>query len=1124
MNIVLRHSKLLLYFASSILVAGLRAQTVTITPANPYIGVGATKQFTATVTGLSNTAVTWSLTGMGTNNPALGKISPTGLYTAPATPPAQNPLTVMATASNGTTIGTTYVLILGSGPTVTSVAPSPVNVGSYTLTVNGTGFVRGAGILCGGIALETTYVSATQLTGVGYLGSPQTIPLTVTNPGTVPSNSVNVTFVTPIGVSPATANVVLGASKTFTASVQSVTWSASAGAIISGGVFTAPTTMPPSNLVTITATGSGGQTGTARVTLIQPAGTVAPPTFSPAAGTYTTGQTVTLSTTTTGASIRYTTNGTTPSETVGTIYSAGFSVAATATVKAIAYKAGLTDSAVVTATYTITPLSTVAAPTFSPAPGTYTSAQTVTLTSATTGASIRYTTDGTTPSETAGTLYTAGFSLGSSATVKAIAFKSGSADSAVVSATYTINTPAVTISVNPTTASLSVGQPQNITPTVTGSSNLGVTWTLSGAGSLSAATSTSGTAITYTAPATITAKTMATVTATSAADSTKSAVTTITLNPPAAITVSPATVSVALNATQTFTASGQTSVTWSASAGSINASGVFTAPSTMTQTGTVIITATGAGNQTGTATVTLTQGTTLVSMAAASRFLQQAAFGPSPADVANVQNLGFQGWLNQQFAMPMVSNYQGAALAGSAQSGLPARFLANAVTNPDQLRQRVGFALSQIGVVSISTLNFNGDIIPYEEMLLNDAFTNYRQILGDITLSASMGTYLNMANNAAANPATGTVANENYAREIMQLFSLGTALLNQDGTRQTDSSGNPIATYNQTNVTELARVMTGWTYAPLSGKGVAFGASIDGSDATQPMVPVASFHDSGSKTLLPDFLNGNGTSPYVAPAGLTPQVDLSQALDNIFYHPNVGPFVGRELIKFLVKSNPSPAYVSRVAAAFANNGQGVRGDMQAVVTAVLLDPEARANDNGQNDQPTDGHLQEPALYIAGLYRALNGTMSDQAYFAFDLTQMGQEVFNPASVFNYYSPNYTLPQSTPPLQGGEFQIYNTFTSLYRANLVLSAFTSSYQNPVQGYGPGTQIDFTPFVTIATNQGVSAMVDALDRALTRGVMPAAMKQIIVTAVQAQSGAITQTESAAYLIATSNYYNVWH
>ena len=435
------------------------------------------------------------------------------------------------------------------------------------------------------------------------------------------------------------------------------------------------------------------------------------------------------------------------------------------------------------------------------------------------------------------------------------------------------------------------------------------------------------------------------------------------------------------------------------------------------------------------------------------------------------------------------------------------------MTNPDQLRQRVAFALSQITVISITKLIWNNNIVPFEQMLANDAFTNYRQILGDVTLSGPMGGYLDMANNAAANPAAGTVANENYAREVMQLFSIGTNMLNQDGSLQTDSSGNPIPTYNQTNVTELARVLTGWTYAQTAGTAPFWGANIDGgtTDMTSPMVAIPAYHDFGSKTLL------NG---YVALANLSPAQDLQAALDNIFNHPNVGPFVGKQLIQHLVKSNPSPAYISRVAAAFANNGQGVRGDMQAVITAVLLDPEARANDNGGNDQVGDGHMQEPALYLAGIVRAFNGSMNSQNYFASDLATMGQDIFNPATVFNYYSPSYAVPAT--PLQGGEFEIFTPFTSIYRANLVSNVF-NNYSGAVQTYGPGMTVDFTPYVALAGTP--SALVDALDITLTHGVMPAQMKQILVTAVQGETnGNLRRVQTALYLIVASNYYNVWH
>jgi len=684
----------------------------------------------------------------------------------------------------------------------------------------------------------------------------------------------------------------------------------------------------------------------------------------------------------------------------------------------------------------------------------------------------------------------------------------------------------------------------------------------------------------YTAPSSMPASGTDTVTAKGPGGSGTAAV---TLLPK--LTVSPATATVTLGSTQQFSASNVTA--WSATAGSVTSTGLYTAPAVMTASGTDTVTATGPGGSgsaivtlqsypapaiqslnpaalplgsftatiTGTgfaATSTATLGGTalivtsqtatalgvsgfasstgsvnlvvsngsaasaplvvqvgnpsaVVSAAASRRFLEQAAFGPSPSDAANVQALGFQGWLNQQFAMPQVSNYS--AQLNADQGGVATQFLANAVTNPDQLRQKVAFALSQIFVTSYLTDIWNSTMIPYEQMLMADAFTNYRQILGDVTLNPAMGQYLSMANNAMGNPAAGTLANQNYAREVMQLFTIGTSMLNQDGSVQVDANNLPLPTYLQPTIAETARVFTGFTYQPASGP-VEWNDYIN---AAGPMVAFVPEHDVGSKQLV------NG---YTEAAGLSPQQDVSNALDNIFNHPNAGPFVGKILIQHLVKSNPSPAYIARVAAAFANNGSGVRGDMQAVITAILLDPEARANDNGGSDQPTDGHLQEPALFIAGMFRAFGGVMSNQNYFGWDLVNMDQDIYNPPSVFNYYAPSFVPPGSS--LLGPEFQIFTPDVALWRANMVGGLFFS-YSNPVLSYGPGTTIDVTPYLALASNPTI--LVAALDLTLTHGTMPAPMKQIVVTAVTDDTGGnLSRVETGAWLILTSSYYNVWH
>lgn len=724
--------------------------------------------------------------------------------------------------------------------------------------------------------------------------------------------------------------------------------------------------------------------------------------------------------------------------------------------------------------------------------------------------------------------------------------------------------------------------PQTISP-AQATVKLGATQQFSSSGATgwtatAGAISTSGL---YTAPSVMPSSSSVTVTATGPGGAASATVTLQVLNPQ---TIAPTIVSVDLGAMQQFTSAGATA--WTAASGTVTTAGLYTAPATLPASGKDTVTATGPNGaasatvtlvppppvitgvgtnnqlplgifsasisgtgfqpsslaalngtalstayasgsltvtgfygQSGPANITVSTGSVTsapfpvqvgisnaqVSAAAARRFLEQAAFGPTPSDAANVQTLGFQGWLSQQYAMPPVSNYS--SITGS-QGGMPALFLTNAVSNSDQLRQRVAFALSQIFVTSVQKLIWNDNMVLYQNMLLNDAFTNYRQIMYDVTLSPAMGQYLDMANNAMGNPATGTLANENYARELMQLFTIGTNLLNQDGTLQLDSNGLPIPTYYQPTIAEFARVYTGWTYAPAPGGQVEWNAYIS---SYGPITPFSAEHDAGSKTLL------NGT---VSPAGITPLQDLNNALDNIFNHPNVGPFVATQLIQHLVKSNPSPAYVGRVAAAFNDNGKGVRGDMQAVITAILLDPEARANDAGGNDQPTDGHLQEPALFLAGMVRAFGGQMNTQNYFPYDLVNLGQDLFDAPSVFNYYAPNYGVPGTS--LMGGEFQIHTPAAAIWRANVVATLF-SQWSNPVQNYGPGTTVDLTPFMALASNP--TTLVNALDLTLTHGTMPAAMKSDIVTAVAGDTiSSLHSVETACYLILTSSYYNVWH
>jgi uncharacterized protein (DUF1800 family) len=491
----------------------------------------------------------------------------------------------------------------------------------------------------------------------------------------------------------------------------------------------------------------------------------------------------------------------------------------------------------------------------------------------------------------------------------------------------------------------------------------------------------------------------------------------------------------------------------------------------------------------------------------ADRFLEQTTFGPTPALVAQVQQSGLSPFLTNQFAAP-ATPYADPAADETSLGPLQQRFFVHALTAQDQLRQRVAFALSQIFVIAGDKISDPTGFTNYLRLLQNDAFTNYRQIMKDVTLSPAMGHYLDMVNNDK--PATGQHANENYARELMQLFTIGTALLNEDGSLQLDSSNNPIPTYTQAQVQEFALAYTGWTYPTMPG---ASQQKHNPQYWTGPMVATDSNHDTTSKQLLQYT---NAASGGLVPGGQSAAQDLDGAIDNIFNHPNLPPFVSRELIQHLVTSNPSPGYIQRVSDVFKNNGASVRGDMKAVITAILLDPEARRGDESTTANAGDGHLQEPILYIAGLLRAF-GAASDGANLAGNGSSMGQNALFPGSVFNFYSPNFVIPGTS--LFGPEFQIYTTATSLNRANFANTFVFGSL-------GSTTTVSFASYASQASNPG--ALLDSLNTLMLHGTMSADMKTSVLTAMQAvpagTNQALQQAQTAIYLIGTSSQYQVQH
>ena len=557
------------------------------------------------------------------------------------------------------------------------------------------------------------------------------------------------------------------------------------------------------------------------------------------------------------------------------------------------------------------------------------------------------------------------------------------------------------------------------------------------------------------------------------------------------------------------------------------------------------------------------------------RFLEQASWGGKgdDSDFNHLRSIGMQAYINEQFNLPpqfvdsstdplftLWSDYPFSAPYPQFYPASPPappcdatcqrdfyslyplqkQFMVNALTQPDQLRQRVSFSFHKFIVVGGQVLNSNQPFwfAPYLQTIDRNSFGNFRSMLYEITLNPGMGEYLNMRGNSVGDRANPT-PNENYAREIMQLFSVGVDTLNQDGTPVLDAQGNRVPTYDQTTIANLARVFTGWDLA--ANKASAVDGSLTAANYQDPMVPNVNRnrYDIAAKTLLTDINHG---SPVVIAAcancttGTSAQqlantqayaiTSLNTAIDNLFNHPNTGPYVCTQLIHQMVTSNPTPAYVGRCSAAF--NGSGVRGDMEAVITAILLDPEARGD--VKND-PNYGHLREPVLLMTHLLRAFNaigdGVLVTSSPNSFS-TALGENIFNPPTVFSYFPADFGLPGTS--LVGPEFGVLDTSTTYARANFMNTLFLANngLGIPVNGTNrpSGTQIDYSSYQALATNP--QQLVDALNAKLMHGTMSQAMNANIVAAITAitNANATTQaqqrTRTAIYLVASAAQYQV--
>jgi uncharacterized protein (DUF1800 family) len=477
-----------------------------------------------------------------------------------------------------------------------------------------------------------------------------------------------------------------------------------------------------------------------------------------------------------------------------------------------------------------------------------------------------------------------------------------------------------------------------------------------------------------------------------------------------------------------------------------------------------------------------------------------------------VINRGFAGWIDDQIATPAsreLPYLQSLTLPPNTQLSQSDRLDAwyrNAVNGPDQLRQRVAFALSEIMVVSDQSalFNFPAALAYYYDLLAQNAFGNFRELMEIVTLNPSMGVYLSMLGNEKPDAARNIRPDENYARELMQLFTVGLVELNPDGTPKLDGQGQPIPTYTQEIIEGFAHVYTGWTF----GGSVAFHQP--SFDFLRPMQAFPAYHDTGPKTLLRGV---------VIPAGQTPEKDLDDALDNIFNHPNVGPFIAKALIQRLTSSNPSPAYVQRVAARFDDNESGVRGDLGAVVRAILLDAEARAAPISD----ATGKLKEPLIRLIALWRAFDGKAASGRYL-FDQPQVffGQAPLRSPSVFNFFGPDHQPAGEIADagLFAPEMEIVNEYSATNMTNYLLFSIYLRNQATPGLVADDIYIDMSAEQQLAADP--QAMVDRIVDRFTGGQTSDAVKaQAVAQASRAPLGNPTlRVAEALFLVASSPEY----
>ena len=500
-----------------------------------------------------------------------------------------------------------------------------------------------------------------------------------------------------------------------------------------------------------------------------------------------------------------------------------------------------------------------------------------------------------------------------------------------------------------------------------------------------------------------------------------------------------------------------------------------------------------------------------VSKVEAYQLLNQATFGATEAAADEVIALGVDAWIEDQLdkpaslQLPFLQSLPPPQPIGQLNVDRVDIWFRNALNGEDQLRQRVAFALSEIMVVSqVGALNgYPYALASYYDLLARNAFGNYRELIEEVTLHPAMGIYLSMLGNEKPNPTLNIRPDENYARELMQLFSIGLVELEPDGSVAMDGTGAPIPTYDQPVIEGFAHVFTGWHFA---GAPSFNAARPTRQNQVVPMQLYPDFHDTGAKLLL-----GGVTLP----AGQSGTQDLADALDTVFNHPNVGPFIAIRLIQRLVTSNPSPAYVERVAAVFDNNGNGERGDLRAVVKAILTDPEARP------DLPMeiDGKIKEPLLRLTQLWRVYEAQANDGRYAVFPQFFFGQGPLQSPSVFNFFSPFYAPPGEIrdSSLVAPELQIATEFQNTMATNFFffqVFALNSAAENLDDD---DVYINFEEEIGLAAD--IDALIDRVDDKLLAGTMSSTLRTEIAGMLERvpDGDPVIRAAETIYLVVTS-------